>query len=106
MTNCKYYEACGNSENCTNCAGYTAATKTVYCFGGKWFDKVNGNTYNNVKVIDGENIDYLGYEYGYGSDYYYRAKYHFDSIYGENKYKLVDLWSRYYKKADIKKGNF
>lgn len=105
MTNCKYYATCGNLENCTNCAGFESV-KIVYCQGAKWFDKVNGNTYNNVKVIDGDNITYLGYGYGYGNDYYYRAKYYFDSIYGENNYKLVDLGAAYYKKADLKNDNF
>ena len=80
--------------------------KTVYCFGAKWFDKVNGNTYNNVKVIDGENIEYLGYAYGYGSDYFYRAKDHFTAIYGEGNFTLVNLGEGYYKKAIVKNGCF
>ena len=43
--------------------------------GAKWFDRVNGNTYNNAKVIDVDNstIFYIGFEYGYGSDYFNRA---------------------------------
>lgn len=107
MTDCKYFQVCGGAENCINCKGYQAgAKKIVYCVGAKWFDKVNGNTYNNVKVIDGENIEYLGFGYGYGSDYFYRAKYHFEKIYGVDNFKLVDLGAGYYKKADVKNGCF
>lgn len=105
MENCKYFNNCGSVENCKNCKGFEPV-KIVYCIGGLWFDKVNGNTYNNVKVIDGDKIDFLGYAYGYGSDYYYRAKSHFDNIYGANNYKLVDLGSNYHKKVDVKRGNF
>ena len=105
-TDCKYFNACGGSENCANCKGYEKApSKTVYCVGAKWFDKVNGNTYNNVKVIDGNNIEYLGYSYGYGSDYYYRAKAHFTAKYGAD-FQLIDLGAAYYKKRDVKGGNF
>lgn len=43
--------------------------------GAKYFDKVNGNTYNSVMVLDVNNNNSikLGYCYGYGRDYYYRA---------------------------------
>ena len=80
--------------------------KIVYCQGAKWFDNVNGNTYNNVKVIDGVKINYLGYEYGYGSAYYYRAKEHFDSIYGKDNYILVDLGAAKYTKRVVKYNEF
>jgi len=107
MKNCKYYQVCGSAENCVNCKGYQAdSKKVVYCVGAKWFDKVNGNTYNNVKVIDGENIEYLGFSYGYGSDYFYRAKYYFEKVYGADNFKLIDLGAGYYKKADVKNGRF
>lgn len=78
----------------------------VFCQGAKWFDKVNGNTYNNVKVIDGDEIKYLGYSYGYGDDYYYRAKAFFTARYGEDNFKLVNLGCAYYKKADLKNDRF
>lgn len=107
MTNCKYYQVCGSAENCANCKGYQAgAKKIVYCIGAKWFDKVNGNTYCNTKVIDGENINYLGFEYGYGSFYYYKATDYFDGKYGAGNYKLIDLGAFYLKKADVKNGCF
>ena len=48
----------------------------TYCIKGrKWWDKVNGNTYNSVKIICLE-TSYgwtLPFAYGYGSDYFYRA---------------------------------
>lgn len=80
--------------------------KVVYCVGAKWFDKVNGNTYNNVKVVDGENIEYLGYEYGYGNYYYHRAVEYFNNKYGKDNYKLIDLGAFYLKKSEVKNGNF
>lgn len=47
-----------------------------FCIGKKWFDKVNGNTYNNAKVIDenGKTLFYVGFGYGYGHHYFDRAK--------------------------------
>ena len=53
----------------------------IYSFvvkGRKWWDKVNGNTYNSAKVyviINGVCVETLicNYGYGYGSDYYYKA---------------------------------
>ena len=106
-TSCKYYKTCGNSENCKECKAYTKKPKhIVYCVGAKWFDKVNGNTYHNVKVIDGDNITYLGYEYGYGSQYRYRADEYFKAKYGDGKYQLIDLGASYYKKVEVKNGYF
>ena len=80
--------------------------KIVYCIGAKWRDKVNGNTYCNTKVIDGENITYLGYEYGYDRYYKYKAEKYFNEKYGVDNYKLIDLGAFYFKKTDVKNGNF
>lgn len=80
--------------------------KLVYCIGAKYHDKTYGNTYNNVKVIDGENIVYLGYEYGYGGSYFYRAHEYFTDKYGKDNYKLIDLGAFYLKKSEVKNGNF
>lgn len=80
--------------------------KIVYCQGAKWRDKVNGNTYNNVKVIDGVQIHYLGYAYGYDKDYYYRAKDYFNRILGEDNFILVDLGSAHYPKKILKNNAF
>lgn len=43
--------------------------------GKKWRDKVNGNTYNSVRVYDssGTFVVALPYEYGYGQQYFSRA---------------------------------
>lgn len=44
--------------------------------GKKWRDKVNGNTYNSVRIFSaetGELVKALPYEYGYGNQYYHRA---------------------------------
>ena len=79
---------------------------TVYCIGAKWFDRVNGNTYCNVKIIDGTNISYLGYEYGYGNYYFYRADEYFKEKYGEGNYKLIDLGAFYLKKSEVKNDCF
>lgn len=106
MKNCKYFANCGNEENCKDCKGFEPVKKVVYFKGAKWFDKVNGNTYNNVKVIDGENISYLGFQYGYGNDYHYRAMEHFDKLYGSGNYKLIELGCEYYKKTVVKNNNF
>ena len=37
----------------------------------KWYDKVNGNTYHNVKIKDhhGDNFISSGVVYGYGNQY-------------------------------------
>ena len=80
--------------------------KIVYVQGAKWFDKTYGNTYNNAKVIDGMEMEYLGYSYGYGSDYYYRARDYFDKKYGKDNYILVDLGAVYMKQKDVKSCNF
>ena len=104
-TDCKYYYECGNADNCKRCKGYESV-KVVYCVGAKWFDKVNGNTYNNVKVVDGLEVVYLGYEYGYGNYYYHRAHEYFTNKYGKDNYKLIDLGCAYYKKAELKNDSF
>ena len=51
------------------------AKKAVFVLGLKWFDKVNGNTYNRAVIItdNGERIS-TEYGYGYGDSYYYAAK--------------------------------
>ena len=45
--------------------------------GRKWFDKINGNTYHSVSIIDtatGKNIYNSPMVYGYGSQYQETAK--------------------------------
>ena len=80
--------------------------KIINCIGAKWRDNANGNTYCNTKVIDGENAEFLGYEYGYGDYYRYKAEKYFDEKYGKDNYKLIDLGAFYLKKSAVKGGEF
>ena len=50
--------------------------KYFVIIGGLWFDKVNGNTYCNSKIIDcnTNQVYYAGYTYGYGSYYFYHGE--------------------------------
>jgi len=42
--------------------------------GRRWFDRVNGNTYNSVEIfVDGKKVKTLGIAYGYGTGYLDRA---------------------------------
>ena len=48
--------------------------------GRKWWDKVNGNTYNSAQIYILKNgeccaVLHCPFEYGYGSDYAYRARF-------------------------------
>lgn len=80
--------------------------------GRKWWDKINGNTYNSAKILvlkDNERIDCLNidYEYGYGNDYLNRSinkikeyctnnniDYHYNMV--------VDMGADYDKKTNVK----
>lgn len=43
---------------------------TITVLGRRWFEKTNGNTYHSVKVcINGNEIGYEPFNYGYGSQY-------------------------------------
>lgn len=93
--------------------------------GGKWFDKVNGNTYHNAKIVDTEtgHIFYSGLRYGYGNAYLDSAAeaikdyemdiylYHNnednDRIgYGDGQYTIINIGCLYDTKSNIKKGQF
>lgn len=92
--------------------------------GGKWFDKVNGNTYCNAKIYDPRTstIFYAGYEYGYGSYYLETAKKEIQRReetllhncptlkayegFGDGNFYVVDMGSFYLNKTDVKNGNF
>lgn len=45
--------------------------KKFTCIAVKWFDKVNGNTYHSVRVINHESGEVIvgSYRYGYGNHY-------------------------------------
>jgi hypothetical protein len=82
--------------------------KTFLILGAKWFDKVNGNTYCNARVINGstgETEFYIGYQYGYGSQYAHEARKLIEQRFGADA-KSVDLGCFYIKKADLKDNNF
>ena len=82
-------------------------TKKFYVLGGKWFDKINGNTYHVAKIMDEEGkVYYTNYQYGYGNSYYYSAKEFIKSTLNIINYKLFDMGCAYYKKSDLKNGNF
>lgn len=83
--------------------------KTYFVLGAKWHDKVNGNTYFNAKVYDGETgncLFYTGYQYGYGSQYAYEARKMLVERVGNEDFKLVDLGALTMKKHDVKNGWF
>lgn len=76
--------------------------------GAKWFDKVNGNTYCNAKVIDTNGVVfYIGFQYGYGRHYFdealkrIREKYPNEDIKG-----AIDGGCFYIKQRDLKNNNF
>lgn len=52
-----------------------AKIKHVGIIGKRWFDRVNGNTYNSVRIfINGAPVKTLGRAYGYGDYYKQRAE--------------------------------
>ena len=75
--------------------------------GGKWFDKVNGNTYNTAKIIEPKTraTFYTQFTYGYGSSYLTEAIEELKRR-GIENFDIIDGGSFYLKKADCKNGNF
>ena len=80
--------------------------KKYFCIAKKWFDKVNGNTYFNSKVMDdnGDVVFYTGFQYGYGSAYFDEAKKQLQKI--DKDFKLIDLGATHDKQAILKKNLF
>jgi len=78
--------------------------KTYFCIGKKWWDKINGNTYCNAKVIDGngKTLFYIGFQYGYGSYYYSESKKQLQNTLGNDNFNLVDLGAEYTLKKTTK----
>lgn len=78
--------------------------------GCKWWDKVNGNTYNNAKIKDLKtgNVYYKGFSYGYGSCYFTEAieyiQQHIDKKATHNQF--YDAGSFYATKKESQKGWF
>lgn len=49
--------------------------KSIQVIGRRWFQRTYGNTYNTVQIkVDGEQVAYLPFEYGYGEYYMQRAE--------------------------------
>lgn len=82
--------------------------KIFVVIGGKWFDKVNGNTYNSAKIIDTETgrAYYTPFCYGYGSAYLHEAENYIKEELKQSNARIIDGGSFYVKKADAKNGNF
>lgn len=80
--------------------------KKYFCVGRKWFDKINGNTYNNAKVVDesGAVVFYTGFGYGYGNHYFDRAKSKLKEIDPEGE--LIDLGATNDLKRVLKNNDF
>ena len=77
-------------------------------FGLKWWDKINGNTYNSSVIItpNGERIN-TEYDYGYGSSYYFKsvdAIKNYCNVWGINFNDIIirDLGSCYTTKKKAK----
>lgn len=83
-------------------------TTNFLIIGGKWFDKVNGNTYHNAKIIDGTTgkVYFSGFGYGYGSAYLDSARQYIINILNINNYNIIDGGSFHVKKRDCQNGNF
>lgn len=51
-----------------------AKIQHIGIIGKRWFDRVNGNTYNSVQItVNGNRVATLGRGYGYGDYYEQRA---------------------------------
>ena len=82
--------------------------KTYVVIGGKWFDKINGNTYNSAKIIDTESGSrfYTRFTYGYGSAYLQEAREYIKEELQQDGARIIDGGSFYGKKSEIKNGQF
>ena len=49
--------------------------QSIFVLGKRWFDRVNGNTYNSVEIfVNGRKVAILPFGYGYGDYYEQRAE--------------------------------
>ena len=76
--------------------------------GGKWWDRINGNTYHRSKIIDAKHnkIYYTSFEYGYGSQYLSTARDYIKDVLKLKSFDIVDGGSFYDLKRVIKYYNF
>lgn len=68
-------------------------SKRFFILGKKWFDKVNGNTYHSVKIVDlesGETIVRTPRTYGYGEQYVQTA---YEELTKLGLVEKVDRWN-------------
>lgn len=83
--------------------------KTFVVIGATWFDKVNGNTYCNAKIIDTATGDemFTGFGYGYDRMYFHRAQDLLKSL-GEDLEEITILDGGCFKmsKSDLRNNNF
>lgn len=80
--------------------------KQYFVVGAKWFDKVNGNTYCNAKIIDTNGVVfYIGYQYGYGSFYLQEAIKKVKEK-DPDAIGVTDCGCFYIKKRDLQNNNF
>lgn len=82
--------------------------KKIVVIGGKWFDKVNGNTYNSAKIIDTETgrAYYTPFCYGYGSAYLHEAENYIKEELKQSNAQIIDGGSFYVMKLSIIVGKF
>ena len=81
---------------------------TYIVIGGKWRDKVNGNTYNSAKIIEAATgkAYYTPFCYGYGSAYMTEARNYIREELKQDGAGIIDGGSFYIKKAEVKNGKF
>lgn len=83
-------------------------TNTYIIIGGKWRDKVNGNTYNSAKIIEAATgkTFYTSFCYGYGSAYLQEARQYIREELKQESPNIIDGGSFFIKKAEAKNGQF
>ncbi len=80
-----------------------------YVRGAKWWDKVNGNTYNAAIITDsnGDEVARLAFAYGYGDYYRQRAREYLKEHARKNaKIMLIDSGADYTLQCNLKNFNF
>ena len=88
--------------------------KQAIILGGLYFDKANGNTYHNAKIIilESENgttyqtTYYTGYKYGYEKAYLTTAKDYINNVLHINDFEIVDCGSFSLTQKRVKNNQF
>ena len=83
--------------------------KTIIVIGKKWRDTVNGNTYFNTCVIDGEKKFFNGFEYGYGNYWEYAGRRIIDReklVKRCKDFEIIYIFAGYDTKSNLKNNNF